>query len=81
VLYDDRPERAGVKFNDADLLGMPIRLTIGARGLERGAAEMRLRRTGETRDVPLDRLEAEVRAALADEWAVIRALDREERLG
>ena len=38
VLYDDRDERAGVKFNDADLLGMPIRLTVGARGLKNGIA-------------------------------------------
>ena len=41
VLYDDRDERAGVKFNDADLLGIPMRLTIGARGVKNGVAELK----------------------------------------
>jgi prolyl-tRNA synthetase len=47
VLYDDRDERAGVKFNDADLLGIPIRLTLGAKGLKNGVIEGKLRRNGE----------------------------------
>ena len=49
VLYDDRDERAGVKFNDADLLGIPIRLTVGGKGLKNGIVEMKLRRNGESR--------------------------------
>ena len=49
VLYDDRDERAGVKFNDADLLGIPLRLTVGGRGLKNGVVEMKVRRTGENR--------------------------------
>lgn len=48
ALLDDRPERAGVKFADADLTGIPYRVTLG-RALEQGEAEVKLRRTGEVR--------------------------------
>ncbi|GBF04338.1 prolyl-tRNA synthetase, bacterial, proS [Deinococcus aerius] len=48
ALLDDRPERAGVKFADADLTGIPYRVTLG-RALEQGEAEVRVRRTGEVR--------------------------------
>jgi len=47
VLYDDRDERAGVKFNDADLIGIPIRLTVSKRSLEAGGVELKLRRSPE----------------------------------
>jgi prolyl-tRNA synthetase len=47
VLYDDRDERPGVKFKDADLLGLPLRVTVGARALKEGVVEIRRRRTGE----------------------------------
>jgi len=47
VLYDDRNERAGVKFNDADLIGIPIRLTASKRSLEAGGVELKLRRSSE----------------------------------
>ncbi len=47
VLWDDRDERAGVKFNDADLIGAPFHLTIGDRGLARGMVELKRRNTGE----------------------------------
>ena len=40
---DDRPERAGVKFNDADLIGMPVRVTIGDKSLKEGKVEVKLR--------------------------------------
>ena len=53
VLYDDRGESAGVKFNDADLLGMPVRATVSPRNVEAGAVELRDRRTGETTLAPL----------------------------
>jgi prolyl-tRNA synthetase len=43
VLYDDRDERAGVKFHDADLLGVPMRLVVGPRGLESGTVELKRR--------------------------------------
>jgi prolyl-tRNA synthetase len=77
VLYDDREERPGVKFNDADLLGLPIRLTVGGRGLAAGVVELKHRRGGESREVPLAELVAGVQAAVDTEWAWIRAMVRE----
>ena len=53
VLLDDRPERPGVKFKDADLLGIPIRITVGARGLKQGTVELKERTRTESRDVPI----------------------------
>jgi prolyl-tRNA synthetase len=73
VLYDDRDERAGVKFNDADLLGMPIRLTIGSKGLAAGVLEMKLRRNGETGSVRVANLVEDVRALIDGELARIQA--------
>ena len=58
VLYDDRPERAGVKFNDADLLGVPVRLTVSPRTLAQGAVELKRRWETEAETVPLDPLSA-----------------------
>jgi prolyl-tRNA synthetase len=52
VLYDDRDERPGVKFKDADLLGLPLRLTIGSRALKEGMLELKVRKTGEELRVP-----------------------------
>jgi prolyl-tRNA synthetase len=80
VLYDDRDERAGVKFNDADLLGMPIRLTIGSKGLAAGVLEMKLRRNGETSSVRVANLVEDVRALIDDELARIQAAVVEEPL-
>ncbi len=54
VLFDDRDERAGVKFNDADLIGLPIRIVISKRSLKKGGVEMKLRTQKESRIVPLD---------------------------
>ncbi len=65
VLYDDRPERAGVKFNDADLIGNPIRVSVSARTLERGEAEIKLRTASEASFVPLPEVVPTVRAMLA----------------
>jgi len=53
VLFDDREERPGVKFKDADLIGIPLRATIGAKGLERGVVEVKQRREAEAVDVPI----------------------------
>jgi prolyl-tRNA synthetase len=61
VLYDDRDASPGVKFADADLLGMPTRVTVGAKGLARGIIELRDRRSGEQTEVPI----ADAVAALA----------------
>jgi prolyl-tRNA synthetase len=53
VLFDDRDERAGVKFKDADLVGIPLRLAIGKKGLAGGNAEWKLRSGGAVELVPL----------------------------
>ncbi|HCI81482.1 MAG TPA: proline--tRNA ligase [Ktedonobacter sp.] len=53
VLFDDRDERAGVKFNDADLIGLPIRAVISRRSLKNGGIEMKLRSESESHIVPL----------------------------
>ncbi|MFW6279191.1 MAG: proline--tRNA ligase [Bacillota bacterium] len=53
VLLDDRQERAGVKFNDADLIGIPLRITIGSRSLENGVLEVKERASGEEYNIPL----------------------------
>src|SRR5574341_845448 len=53
VLLDDRDERPGVKFKDADLVGIPLRVTIGPKGLEKGGVELRWRRDGKTDEIPL----------------------------
>ncbi|MCE5089535.1 proline--tRNA ligase [Staphylococcus devriesei] len=55
VLYDDRQERAGVKFNDADLIGLPIRIVVGKRAAE-GIVEVKVRQTGESEEVHIDDL-------------------------
>ncbi len=73
TLYDDRPERAGVKFNDADLLGIPLRLTIGRRSLGQGAVELKARAGGEPHLIPLPAALAAVRDELARLHAVIAA--------
>ncbi|MBI5118582.1 proline--tRNA ligase [Candidatus Poribacteria bacterium] len=54
VLLDDRDERPGVKFKDADLIGIPLRVTIGSRSLKQGKLEVRIRRTGEMQETPVE---------------------------
>ncbi len=66
VLYDDRSERPGVKFNDIDLIGFPVRVVVGKRGLAEGQVEMSLRRDGEKRMVPLADAIAEVHRVLEE---------------
>ncbi len=56
VAIDDRDERAGVKFADADLIGWPLQVVVGKRGLANGTVEIKLRRTGEKKEVALDAL-------------------------
>ncbi|MFQ6117537.1 MAG: proline--tRNA ligase [Candidatus Bipolaricaulia bacterium] len=53
VLYDDRGESAGVKFNDADLIGIPLQVIIGGRGMEENRIEIKRRWDGRRREVPL----------------------------
>jgi prolyl-tRNA synthetase len=56
VLLDDRDARAGEKFADADLIGCPIRVTVGKKTAEDGAVDVRDRESGLERRVPLDEL-------------------------
>jgi prolyl-tRNA synthetase len=65
TIIDDRQVRAGVKFSDAELVGIPFRITIGKRGLAAGNAEVTDRATGETVAVPLDDLAEHVRKTVA----------------
>jgi prolyl-tRNA synthetase len=65
VLYDDRAGSAGEKFADAELLGCPLRLTIGKRGIEAGEVDAQVRRGQEQRSLPLD----DAVQAVAELWA------------
>ncbi|MGK0576318.1 proline--tRNA ligase [Macrococcus capreoli] len=64
VLYDDRIERAGVKFNDADLIGVPVRVVVGKQAAE-GIVEVKNRRTGESFEVPVADLDEKIKAIYA----------------
>ncbi len=64
VLIDDRNERPGVKFKDADLIGLPLRLTVGGRGLKEGIIELKWRAEKEVRKVPLTEAEATIADAV-----------------
>ena len=66
TVLDDRPERAGVKFRDADLIGWPVRVTVGARALAEGYVEVRVRASGED-------LRPAVASAAPDVAALVRA--------
>ena len=66
VLIDDRAERPGVKFKDADLIGIPLRLTIGSKGLKDGIVEMKWRAQKDVAKVPLAEVEAKVASAVAE---------------
>lgn len=69
VIIDDRDVRAGVKFSDAELVGIPLRVTVGKRGVAAGTAELTHRATGETVQVPLDDIAKHVREAIAQALA------------
>ncbi|QOJ36523.1 MAG: proline--tRNA ligase [Nitrospira sp.] len=66
VLWDDREERAGVKFNDADLIGAPYHLVIGDKGLAQGQVELKRRQTGETIKTAPDQVLATLSAWITD---------------
>jgi prolyl-tRNA synthetase len=61
VLFDDREESPGVKFNDADLLGIPLRVTISPRTLEKNSVELKWRSEKEAQLVPLDGVVAKLK--------------------
>jgi prolyl-tRNA synthetase len=65
VLYDDRDERPGVKFNDADLIGLPLRVTVSDRSLAAGGVEFKYRGAKETTIVPIADVAATIESALA----------------
>jgi len=60
VLYDDRDETAGVKFNDADLIGLPTQVIVGAKNLKDGNIEVKYRESGERKVIPLSSLKDEL---------------------
>ena len=61
VLFDDRDERAGVKFNDADLIGCPVRITVGEKNLKEGMVELKPRKEKENRLVPFNKIIEEIK--------------------
>jgi prolyl-tRNA synthetase len=72
VLIDDRTERPGVKFKDADLIGVPLRITVGGRGLKDGVIEMKWRAERNVAKVPLAEAEVRVRAAVVGAHAAAK---------
>lgn len=72
VLLDDRDERAGVKFKDADLIGSPVRVTIGARGIRNGEVEVRLRSAAESESVPVAEAVGLVRRKVAEGYDSVK---------
>jgi prolyl-tRNA synthetase len=62
VLFDDRDERAGVKFNDADLIGAPLRVTAGEKGLKEGMVELKPREVKENQLVPVGELVEKIKS-------------------
>jgi prolyl-tRNA synthetase len=65
VIFDDRDERAGVKFKDADLIGIPLRITIGQKNLADGNVELKIRKTGKNKLYPLQKIIQEVKTFIA----------------
>ena len=79
VLHDERSERAGVKFNDADLIGVPVRITIGEKALAQQCVELKLRWEKDNSLVPLDGLEDTLRTlfdGLTDQFEKTFPLER-----
>ncbi|MCC7359692.1 MAG: proline--tRNA ligase [Anaerolineales bacterium] len=73
VLYDDRDERAGVKFKDADLIGLPLRLTVGERALKEGGVEFKRRDQPDKALVPVAQAVARAQAVIVELFAEINA--------
>ncbi|MFN8372051.1 MAG: proline--tRNA ligase [Anaerolineae bacterium] len=82
TLYDDRDERPGVKFNDADLIGAPLRITISARSLEKGGVELKQRTSKDIELVPLDniveRVSADIKTLYDEVMATVKTVAFEE---
>ena len=67
VIFDDRDERAGVKFKDADLIGIPLRIVVGQKNLVQGKVELKIRKTGENKLYSLQEIVQEVKQIIAKE--------------
>ena len=73
VLLDDRNERPGFKFKDADLIGVPMQLVVGGKGLAKGIVEAKDRRTGDRAELPVEDFQAAFdswRQAVLDGWGL-----------
>jgi prolyl-tRNA synthetase len=66
VILDDRDERAGVKFKDADLIGIPLRITIGRKNIVQGNIELKRRKSGETKIYPLQSISSEIKKIIVE---------------
>jgi prolyl-tRNA synthetase len=66
VLLDDRDERPGFKFKDADLIGIPLRIVVGSKNLSEGKVELKIRNTGEVSLLPLPEAVEKVRSLVAE---------------
>ncbi len=73
TLYDDRAESPGVKFNDADLIGLPLRLTVSDRALKSGGVEFKRRDRQERQIVPLDQIVSRIQTEIAALYAEIES--------
>jgi prolyl-tRNA synthetase len=73
-LVDDRAESAGIKFNDADLIGLPLRLTLSERSFKQGGVELKVRSTTEMRILALEQVVPECRRILESLQPTIPAL-------
>jgi prolyl-tRNA synthetase len=67
VILDDRDERAGVKFKDADLIGIPLRIVVGPKNLAQGQVELKIRKTGENSLYAVGDIVSEVRKIIISE--------------
>ncbi len=66
VLFDDRDERPGIKFKDNDLIGIPLRVVVGSKGLAEGNVELKIRKTGEVLVLPIERALEQVGQMVAE---------------
>ncbi|MFZ1037784.1 MAG: proline--tRNA ligase [Smithella sp.] len=67
VIFDDRDERAGVKFKDAELIGIPLRITIGQKNLSQGNVELKIRKTGENKLYSLQEIVQKIKQIIEQE--------------
>jgi len=72
VILDDRDERAGVKFKDADLIGIPIKITIGPKSLQENQVEVKKRWEGESQLIPIEGISAKVREIIDPEMSTTK---------